>query len=171
MHRVLFAFVVLAVIGCGGSGKEPLFTDNPECEGEAVTPYAGAHAVVISELAIGETQDGFDLDHDGNPDNKMSAVGTIAGPAIEDALNQFDIVIPMEFFDLATVGVDECVKFAVYLGDYRLDLDEDGEETAESGGDCNDGVAAISPAAAEIADNGIDDNCNGLADEAGDGTP
>jgi predicted esterase len=34
-----------------------------------------------------------------------------------------------------------------------------------TGGDCNDQNAAVRPGAAEVAGNGIDDNCNGIIDE------
>src|SRR5262245_18957482 len=121
-----------------GSSPEPLYIDNPECTGEAVTPFAGGHQMVISDLRIGGMMDGFDLDHDGKIDNKMQTVGAIANPAIEDALTDFSIVIPVEFFDLEGTGADECVKFAMYLGIYQMDNDGDGEKTADSGGDCND---------------------------------
>jgi hypothetical protein len=121
--------------------------------------------MVISELEIGSVEDGFDLDLDGDPDNKLAAVGSLARSAIDDAFEQFDIIIPFEFFDFDEGGADECVKFAIYLGAYRLDNDGDGDETADDKGDCNDNVAAINKDAAEIPDNGIDENCDGLADE------
>ncbi len=43
------------------------------------------------------------------------------------------------------------------------------QETAILGGDCHDGDASINPSAVETCNAGIDDNCNGLADDA-DGT-
>lgn len=131
-----------------------------------ITPLMGQHQMVISSLEIGASADGFDLDHDGKPDNKLSAVGTLAKSAIQDAFNNFTIIIPMEFFDYPTNMPDDCVKFAFYLGKYQFDADMDGKKTADaSGGDCNDHDPMIKPGAAEVPGNGKDDDCNGLADE------
>ncbi len=163
--RVAILFLLTAAAQGCGSSPAPLCADKPECTGEAVAPLAGGHQMVISSLEIGALMDGFDLDHDGEPDNKMSTVGAIANPAIQDSFDTFSIVIPMEFFDLQGVGADSCVKFALYLGQYQLDNDGDGEKTADSGGDCNDGDPAIHPGAAEVLGNGKDDDCDGLADD------
>ena len=38
------------------------------------SPFAGTNPQVISQLAIGTADDGFDLDGDGKPDNKLAAV-------------------------------------------------------------------------------------------------
>jgi len=43
-------------------------------------------------------------------------------------------------------------------------LDSDGDGYTSCGGDCNEGDPAVHPGAAEVC-NGIDDNCNGSADE------
>lgn len=40
-----------------------------------------------------------------------------------------------------------------------FDLDRDGFSALLGGGDCNDFAARVNPAAREIADNGVDDNC------------
>lgn len=157
---------VLFASACGGdSGGEELFTPKPECMGESITPYAGTFPQVISKLAIGSVEDGFDLDHDGKPDNKLAAVSSLAQSAIDDSFKNYDILIPIEYFDFASVAKDECVKFAIYLADYVTDTDADGKDAYVDGGDCNDNVADIKPGAAEVADDGIDNDCDGMADE------
>lgn len=154
---------------CGGDDTTlpPLFEPKPECQGESIVPLAGQHHQVISFLEIGDLADGFDLDGDGDPDNKLAGVGALAGSAISDSLNAYDLLIPMEMFDFATPAADACVKFALYLGLYKQDGDTDGEDTAVDGGDCNDHDNAIP--GAEVAGNLKDDDCDGLADEQNDG--
>ena len=55
-------------------------------------------------------------------------------------------------------------------GDYVLDVDGDGFTAAGacegSMNDCNDNNAAVFPGAAEVCGDGIDNNCNGVIDEA-----
>ena len=168
--RRLSLIMGLALAACGGSdSKEPLFPERPECEGESIDPLSGKHQMVISFLEVGSLEDGFDLDKDGMPDNKLAGVGTLAKGAIDDSFEQFDIVIPLEFFDAPdAVSADECVKFAIYLGAYKQDLDGDTRETASDDGDCNDQDPNISIDAAEVAGNFKDDDCDGLADEDGE---
>jgi hypothetical protein len=48
-----------------------------------------------------------------------------------------------------------------------VNYDDDGDGYAEISGDCNDSNAAISPAATERCGDGVDNNCNGSADEEG----
>ena len=159
-------------VGCGGGGGSGnLFEEKPECTGETITAYAGNNPQVISKLEIGSAADGFDLDGDGKPDNKLAAVSSIAKSAIDDAITNYEIVIPIEFFDLQAAAKDTCVKFAIYLGDYVPDIDMDGKKPFIEKGDCNDHVGSIAPNAQEVAGNMRDDNCNGLADESADNTP
>jgi hypothetical protein len=158
---------VLFASACGGdpdAGGDELFTPKPECMGAAVTPFTGTFPQVISKLAIGSVEDGFDLNNDGKPDNKLAAVSSLAQSAIDDSFANYDILIPIEFFDFSSVAKDECVKFAIYLADYVKDTDADGREAYLDGGDCNDNVAAIRPGMPELVD-GIDNDCDGLADE------
>ena len=154
---------------CSGSDdKKELFTPKPECDpNTAVTPYAGSNDMVISSLAIGAASDGFDLDGDGKPDNKLAAVGSLAASSIQDSFNDYTIVIPMEFYDLPGVQATTCTKFAVYLGAYVPDVDGDGSKPYIKGGDCNDHDASVHPGATEIAGNGIDEDCDGKADDVG----
>ena len=171
MKKLLLCVLLASACGGDDGGGEELFTPKPECMGESVTPYAGTFPQVISTLAIGSVEDGFDLDKDGKPDNKLAAVGSLAQSAIDDSFKNYDILIPIEYFDFASVAKDECVKFAIYLADYVTDTDADGEKAYVDGGDCNDKVAAIKPGAAEVAADGIDNDCDGLADEDDQNAP
>ncbi len=74
-------------------------------------------------------------------------------------------------------GADLSVLLASFGNNCNVDADGDGWTVAQ--GDCNDSNPNINPGAAEICDNGIDDNCNGQVDFAdpscndpdGDGIP
>jgi len=159
-------------VGCGGDGGSGnIFEEKPECTGEAITAYAGTQPQVISKLEIGAAADGFDLDGDGKPDNKLAAVSSIAKSAIDDSLAGYEIVIPIEFFDLQAAAKDTCVKFAIYLGDYVTDTDTDGKKSFVEKGDCNDHELSARPGNPEIASNFRDDDCDGLADEDGQNAP
>jgi len=150
-----------SALDAGGTGPEPAV----ECEGADVVALQGSQRMVFSQLAIGSKDDGFDLDGDGEPDNKFAGVSSLTTQPIADAFADFSLVLPMEFFDFDDVGEDECVKFAIYQGAYRLDTDGDGKDTARDDGDCNDLLSAVGPGSPEVAGNGIDDDCDGLADE------
>jgi hypothetical protein len=147
----------------GGGGKE-LFPPKPECMGAEINAYQGVPQQVISKLEIGAAADGFDLDGDGDPDNKLAAVASLAKSAIDDSFTNYSIVIPIEFFGL-DAGADECVKFAIYLGAYVTDGDMDGKKAFIDKGDCNDKESAIKPGATENDTNLVDDDCDGKADE------
>jgi hypothetical protein len=145
-----------------------IFPPKPECTGASIVPFAGMSPQVISSLEIGAKTDGFDLDGDGDPDNALSAVGSLAADSIMKSLASYDIVIPFEMFDVSGVTSDDCVKFAIYLGAYDKDKDGDGKRPGIDGGDCDDSsahAAAVHPGATEVAGNLYDDDCDGKADE------
>ncbi|CAN5888676.1 hypothetical protein BH11MYX2_BH11MYX2_16350 [soil metagenome] len=178
----LLASALLAACG-GGGGTDPtpdaapggnIFTPKPECTGASIVPFAGMSPQVISNLEIGAKTDGFDLDGDGDPDNALSAVGSLAADSIKNSLASYDIVIPFEMFDVSGITADDCVKFAIYLGAYDKDKDADGKRPGIAGGDCDDRsahAAAVHPGATEVVGNFYDDDCDGLADEDASNNP
>jgi hypothetical protein len=139
--------------------------------GQSVTTLGGMHPQVISSLQIGALTDGFDLNNDGMPDNKLSAVSSLAMSSITNSFNNYEVVIPLEYFNFATPGPTNCVKFAMYYGAFDVDSDGDGKRPGIAGGDCNDHNKNVAPGLPEIGSNFIDDNCNKLADEDSQGNP
>jgi len=158
------------VLGCGGGDDDggPLFEQQIECEGASIDPLAGSQQQVISSIDIAGRDVGFDLDRDGEIDNQLYGVSDLAHDGIQDSFNNFDIIAPIEFFDFDQPAADDCVKFAVYLGKYKLDTDGDTQVTARSDGDCNDLEPGAMRGATEIADNFMDDDCDGMADDDND---
>jgi hypothetical protein len=170
MKKVLLCVLLAAACGNDG-GRGELFVPKPECQGAAIVPYGGTYPQVISYLAIGAVEDGFDLDGDGKPDNKLAAVSSLAQSAIDDSFKAYEILIPIEYFDFASVAQDECVKFAIYLADYVTDTDGDGKKAYVDRGDCNDHDPDIRPGAPEIPGDGKDNDCDGMADEDENNNP
>lgn len=169
--KTAFAVAALAMIGCGSDDPGELFPAKPECKGEEVTAFAGSNPQVISSLEIGSKEDGFDLDRDGEPDNKLAAVSDIARAPIADSLANYELIIPIEMFDLDALAEDSCVKFGMYLGSYVQDTDGDGKEPYVQNGDCNDKDMAIHRDAPEVAADFKDNDCDGLADENAQNAP
>ena len=151
---------LLLVSACTSNDDAPA-----ECSGAPIVAYEGDQVMVMSSLEIGRAGDGFDLDGDGNPDNKLAALGALTNSSIKRSFDSYGFILPIELFDFPAVGVDDCVKFAMYVGSFRRDEDEDGAETASPGGDCNDHDQTVKKGAAEVPDDGQDNDCDGLADE------
>ena len=166
---VYFGFALLGAVAataCKSDGGKAtpdapgaLFPPVPECMGESIVALHGSSPQVISKLTIGTKDDGFDLDGDGLPDNKLGGVAGIASGPIADAFKNDEVVIPIEFFDAPAAAPDDCIKFAIYLSKFS-DKDADGAVVTKAGGDCNDNSAAVHPGATE--DHFLLTHANGL---------
>ncbi len=73
-----------------------------------------------------------------------------------------DAAINPDAVDVPYNGIDEDCD-----GTDLLDVDGDGHDALEEGGDdCNDATAQISPSASEVCGNGDDEDCDEEVDEA-----
>jgi hypothetical protein len=192
MKRALISLLLVGsmalVVGCGDDS--PGNNDNADggtdaivrpdayigdCQDDPVPVFGGSHQTVVTTLGIASPSRGFDLDSDGDEDNLLGPLGSIANGYIEDSMALAEIIIPFEFFGLSGADNDDCVNFALYVGVFPPDQDGDGERTSGAVGDdeldCNDWDAAINPSSAtDIPGDGVDNDCNGWADDTFDGT-
>ncbi len=146
-----------------------------DCQDDPVPVFEGSHQTLVKTLGIASPAEGFDLDFDGDSDNLLGPLGSIANGYIDDSMEAAEIIIPFEFFGLDSATDDDCVNFTLYVGGFAPDQDDDGERTGGDVGstdeDCNDWDATITPRnATDIPGDGVDNDCNGMADETFDGT-
>ncbi len=185
---LLVAVPVLFAVGCGDdspgdnnnldAGSDAIVRPDVyigDCQDDPVPVFGGSHQTLVNHLGIASPSRGIDLDFDGDTDNLLGPLGSIANPYIDDSMEVAEIIIPMEFFGLDSDVDDDCVNFTFLVGTFAPDQDDDGERTAGAVGDtdadCNDWDATITPAnATDIPGDGVDNDCNGMADETFDGT-
>src|SRR3954451_2597523 len=100
MRRLLTtSAIVCSIAALGCSSKKDPFAPVPECMGASIVPFMGSRTMVIASLAIADSDEGFDLDLDGKPDNKLSPLGSLGNESIKTSFTQkHDIVLPMELF-------------------------------------------------------------------------
>ncbi len=124
-----------------------------------------------------------DGDGRGDPETSVDACdqpsGTVSGDAADDCDDSQPTVYPgaEEFCDTLDNDCDGSVDEEAYTGFWYADADGDGygdpattsnECLAPSGyvanaDDCDDGDAAVSPAASEVCEDGVDNDCDGTA--------
>ncbi len=140
-----------------------------ECQDDPVPVFGGDHQSLVNSLLFASGSEGFDLNGDGIVDNSMAALGALANSELGGSFDEGDIIIPFELFGLDDPTNDDCLNMAVYFGLWPPDQDFDGEPSGalvrRGGNDCNDYDPDILPAAAEVASDRVDNNCDGWADE------
>ena len=77
-----------------------------------------------------------------------------------------DLQDPTEAQDAVTLAY--VLQLESQIEEINLNIDHDGDGFTENQGDCNDADALINPAAIELEDDGIDNNCDGQIDEVVD---
>lgn len=170
-HGPYLLCALLTTAGCGSEAdRGNPFAPLPECQGASVAYGKGDRTLVIAALDLAASTEGFDLDGDGKIDNKLGVISSLASDSLQQTFQKrHDVIIPLEFYG-ATGADTECSKFALYLGQFNKDRDQDKVDTNwdrdkdHAKGDCNDQDPAVGPNQPEIIGNSVDDDCDGFAD-------
>lgn len=171
--------------GCGGSASSTADADGDgyseedgDCDDTSADIYPGAEDI---------PNDGIDQDCDGSDSNGLTDADSDGFYAEEDDCDDANAEInPGMVEQCEPAGIDDDCDGLVDDEDddptgstsWYLDNDGDGygdtasamdacvapEAHVAEPGDCQDGDDTIHPGAAEVCDNGIDDNCNGSPD-------
>jgi hypothetical protein len=133
--------IVIAVAGCGDDGPSStvdappddapvdataidaridsatpvVVGEPPDCGGDPLVARGGDLSLVVSSMVIATLDEGYDLDNDAMPDNKLAAIASLSQTAIADALVAGTLVVPVEIFDRGA-NPDACVKLGLYAG-------------------------------------------------------
>jgi hypothetical protein len=137
MRAIVWVGIVMACGGdkgaCGAHGESPVFPDSPpdalppdaapprtldeapDCGGDPIVARTGDLQLVVTALVIPALGESFDLDGDGQQDNKLSAMSSLVAGPIQDQIAAGTYVAPIEIFD-RDGDPDVCVKLALYRG-------------------------------------------------------
>jgi len=115
--------------------------------------HCGRHSSMTGVVNV-EDEEPVDTDGDGVPD--------------VDDCDPYDASVYPGAPELAD-GLDNDCDGVVDEGTDTVD--DDGDGYSEDEGDCDDSNSSVNPGAVEVADNGIDDDCDGITDpdDGGDG--
>jgi len=108
--------------------------------------HCGRHSSMTGVVNV-EDEEPVDTDGDGVPD--------------VDDCDPYDASVYPGAPELAD-GLDNDCDGVVDEGTDTFD--DDGDGYSEDEGDCNDSNSSVNPGAVEVADNGIDDDCDGITD-------
>jgi len=108
--------------------------------------HCGRHSSMTGVVNV-EDEEPVDTDGDGVPD--------------VDDCDPYDASVYPGAPELAD-GLDNDCDGVVDEGTDTFD--DDGDGYSEDEGDCNDSDSSVNPGAVEVADNGIDDDCDGITD-------
>ncbi len=173
MRTVVIAVPAASVAG-GCSGSDERDPDEvgvdvvSDAEGDAAGDAAGEVSGDVDDDAAADTAP------DVAPDVAVDAPSDVApdGPpdvSVDTAPDvEVDVAPDVEVDVASDVEVDATPD--VEIGPDPNDIDDDGDRFSENQGDCNDEDNTIFPGALEICDNGVDDDCDGVADDVAEGT-